>query len=151
MLCNVDEKKLSKGKFLTKVRCFPGAKIGDMYRNLRPLLKKKPSHVLLHVSTNDSPVKSSGEILDELLALKHFVERELPTCTVIISQPIMRFDDGKANLTIRKLISKLEELKIQVMNNSNITYDHLSRKGLHMNARGSGRVAMNIISLMKRL
>ena len=37
-----------------KVRNFPGLAVRDMYDYVKPLLRKRPSHVLLHVGTNDA-------------------------------------------------------------------------------------------------
>ena len=48
MFNNIDETRLSKSKNI-KVNNFGGAKIKDMYGYLTPLLRKKPSVLILHV------------------------------------------------------------------------------------------------------
>ena len=100
------------------------------------------------MGTNDAITKSSDKILKELLELKAHIERILPKATIILSQPIIRIDDGKANLTIRSLINKFEKLDVRVLDHKNIKEEHLGRKGLHLNGRGTGRVAMNFISMI---
>ena len=58
-----------------KVRAFNGANIEDMYSYVKPLLKKEPSYVLLHVGTNDAPFLTSEHILNEILLLKLYIEK----------------------------------------------------------------------------
>ena len=35
-----------------------------------------------------------------------------------------------------------------ILDNGNITYDHISKRGLHLTGRGTGRIAMNILFLI---
>ena len=147
---NLDEKRIGRNNRV-KVRCFPGATINDMYHYLQPLLDKQPDHIILHISTNDAILKTSEEILTDLLQLKSHIESTLPSCNVIISEPIMRCDNGKANITIKHLIEKLRRLNIRLLYNGNITKDHLSKKGLHLNMKGTGRLALNIITYIRQL
>ena len=58
-----------------------------MYDYCRPIIKKQPSYIILHVGTNDTNKCSSREIMDKLLNLKIFIESELPTYKIIISTP----------------------------------------------------------------
>ena len=103
---NLDEKRLNKHNYKTKVRCFPGSTISDMYHYITPLLKKEPDHILLHVGTNDSTSMTSDTIVDELLLLKHFIQGKLPNSVIILSQPTIRHDNAKATLTINRVIEK---------------------------------------------
>ena len=100
--------------------------------------------------TNDSPNLTSNVIVEKLLNLKLHVEMLLPNSKVYLSQPIIREDDMKARLTIKHVIDKLDSLGIEVMDNRNITNDMLGVKGLHLSGRGIGRLAMNIISFIKK-
>ena len=133
-----------------KVRSIGGAIIRDFYHHSIPLLEKKPSFVIIMAGTNDANYKSSEEIVVELLQLKTFMENELPTCKVILSCPTCRYDDAKSQLTLCQLRKKLANLKVDVILNDNITIDHISRKGLHLNRHGSGKLAVNFMSHMKR-
>ena len=45
----------------------------------------------------------------------------------------------------------MRKLSYPYLDNSNITYTHLSNKGLHLNHHGTKIMASNIISLIKRL
>ena len=59
-------------------------------------------------------------------------------------------DNGKAALTIRQLTNHLINLKIDILDNRNITGKHLNRRGLHLNQSGSNLSAKNIISKLRK-
>ena len=147
ILSGIQEGRLKK----CKVRAFSGATIQDMYDYLTPLLKKKPTNIILHVCSNDSPFKTSDQIIDELSALKRNILSLLPGVKVYLSCPTLRFDNGLANSVLREVTEKLKLSFEDIIVNDNINRDCLGQKGLHLNEKGSGRLAMNFISLMRRL
>ena len=53
ILNNLDESTLSKKNSAVKIRAFPGANSNDMYSYIIPLIRKKPSYMILHVGIND--------------------------------------------------------------------------------------------------
>ena len=53
MINGINEKRISTNFKSVKVRCFSGATIDDMYFNLIPLLRKKPTALVFHVGTNN--------------------------------------------------------------------------------------------------
>ena len=149
LLYGVDEQRLSN-KYNVKVRCFPGATISDMFDYLKPLFKNNPESVIIHIGTNNDSTKSSSrELLDKMLELKLFISSNLPTSKVIISSPVLRTDNGKAMLTLKNLNKLMKELKINIIDNDNIKEQHLGRKGLHLNGKGTSRLAMNFIEMLK--
>ena len=121
----LDERCLERNGIKVKVRCFPGASISDMH----DYCKTKPSYIILQVGTR--------EILDKLLNIKSFIESELPTCN--------------SGLKIKHLCDHILNLNLGIVNNTNICGVHLGKRGLHMNGKGTGRLAMNIISCMQGL
>ena len=62
-----------------------------------------------------------------------------------MSKPIIRHDNGKANLTIRNVNKHLSALQLECIENDNISSQHLGRKGLHLNPKGKGRLALNFM------
>ena len=131
--------------------CCCGSNVTDMHHYITPLLKKEPDHILLHIGSNSAPYETSAKIMDDIMTLKKFIEEKLPRCNVIISQPTILTYDMKAHFTLQQVSNKIERLNLKHMNNSNITDVHLGKKGLHLNGRGTGRLALNIISLIKEL
>ena len=48
-----------------KVKSFPGATIEDMYDYIKPLLKKCPKNIILHIGTNNTFNDTSRIVLDK--------------------------------------------------------------------------------------
>ena len=136
-------------KYKCKVRSFPGALIDDMYDYLEPLLKKKPKNIILHVGTNDSAYKSAGKMINELKNLAIHVKEVLPDANIYISNPTIRTDNATANHRLNEVRNYVKTMKNSIFN-ENIDISCLSQKGLHLNPKGAGRLAINFISLMKR-
>ena len=147
ILCGIEENRLKKAK----VRVFIGACVDDMYDFLTPLLKKKPTNIILHIGSNDSPFKTSEEIVSEIVNLKKNILSILPTVRIYLSCPTVRFDNFGANAVLRKVEEKLKSLFNDVILNDNVDRSCVGKKGLHLNPKGSGRLAINFISLMRRL
>ena len=49
------------------------------------------------------------------------------------------------------LINKIKHMKVKYMLNDNISDNGLEPKGLHLNPRGTGRLGVNLISLIQKL
>ena len=88
ILAGIDENRLSTGKHKAKVRYFPGARTDDMYDYMKAPLRKLPDYIILHIGTNDAVSNTSREILDKILKLKTYIQKELPKCQITISTPI---------------------------------------------------------------
>ena len=63
-----------------KVTQFPGATITDMYDHLKPVLKRYPEVLVLHIGTNDTSKYTPNQIDDKVLALKRFVVKQNKEC-----------------------------------------------------------------------
>ena len=86
-----------------------------MYGHLVPLLRKKPSNLILHIGTNDAVSKTSNQILDKILDHKKHVENVVPGINVIISKLIIRSDNPKANSISGNVNKKLVKLGINLL------------------------------------
>lgn len=148
IIMGIEESRLRKYK--AKVRPFPGACIDDLYDYLEPLLKKKPTNMILQIGSNDATFKSASQILNEIINLKVYIEHMVPGITIYLSSPVVRFDNKTANSTLRELGMLFENFN-NIIFNDNIDSSCIGKKGLHLNPRGSGRLAINFISVMRRL
>ena len=148
ILNGVEERRLHKN---VKVRAFPGARVDDLYDYLAPLVKKRPTNIILHIGSNDAIEKNSDQILKEILDLKANILSILPTVRVYLSCPTLRLDNRVVNDVLRDLDLKLKSLTCDIISNDNVDRTCLGKKGLHLNPKGSGRLAMNYIALMRRL
>ena len=145
MFNGVHENRLSTNRKDVIVRCFPGAKIGDIRNRLKPLLDDlKPETIILHLGTNNAPLMTSNGIVDELLKLKSDILKIRASCKVIFSTPTIRTDDGKASLTIFRVNKHLGELKVDTIDNTNISSKDLGKKGLHLSKSGKSKLAKNV-------
>ena len=88
MVKSIDEKRLPKKHGNIKVFHFLGARIEDVNQYIIPVIKRQPDYLILHVGTNDAATSTS---------------KQLPSCRIVLSKPIIRHDDGKATLTIRNI------------------------------------------------
>ena len=119
----MEEKLCGKGRNV-KVRHFPGSPVDDMNHQIVPVLRKKPSHLIIHVGTNDASQSTSREILNKLLNLKSIAKDINPGCDVWLSTPTMRTDRRKEALTVSHLTNHLLQLKINIVDKRNITGEH---------------------------
>ena len=150
MLNNIDESKLQM-KCDVKVRPFSGATTEDMHSYLKPLLKKGPTTVFLHIGTNDATANGidSDSLVKRILHLKEEIEKSVDGCKVILSLPIRRRDNIKANEILSEVCDKIMALKLDLINNNNIMHEQLGRRGLHLNQHGNARFALNLINKLR--
>ena len=90
-------------------------------------------------------------MFQELVHLREFIQNSLPDCSIYMSTPTLRLDNAKANTALRELANKLKVSSFDIVDNGNISSEGIGKKGLHLNEKGSGRLALNYINLMKRL
>ena len=100
--------------------------------------------------TNDATTNTSTKITDDLLILKSSISKQLLSCRIVLSKPIIRHDNGKANLTIRNVNKHLPALQSEFIENDDISSQHLGRKGLHLNPKGKGRLALNFMKQVRK-
>ena len=149
ILNGVIERNLSNDRSV-KVRKFPGATVDDLRHHALPIIRKQPKYLIIHAGTNDAVKFTSRDILNKLLQLKSFIQEKLPDAEITISTPTLRSDNGKAALTVRQLTNHLINLKIDILDNRNITGKHLSRRGLHLNQSGPNLLTKSIISKLRK-
>ena len=151
IISGIDEKRLSRNNKLVKVRTFPGAKVQDMFHYLVPLIIKRPDNIIIHCGTNNSDRSEAQEIVDDLLKLKLFILERLPECKVIFSNPTVRIDKVLNNNRLKLVRNFLKQLKVDSICNENITLDYLGKSKLHLNAKGTARLAMNFKSFIRHI
>ena len=86
------------------VKSFSGATIEDMEDYLKPVIRKEPESIVLHIGTNDLNKLSPKQVADSITNLGIQINEESPN-TTIISSILLRTD--KPNLA-----SKATEAKI---------------------------------------
>ena len=146
----IPEEHLSGKNGAVKVRNFPGATIEDMQHKLLSILERNPRRLILHVGTNNTESCTSREILDKLLKLKTFISEKCPQCQTILSTATIRSAKAKTNLAVRQLTNHLLQLKIDEVDNINITDRCIGRKWLHLNFSGTIQLAKDFVNFNKK-
>ncbi|CAB3984346.1 Scavenger receptor cysteine-rich type 1 M130, partial [Paramuricea clavata] len=99
----LQQHKLSKAaKQNVGVKCFPGATVGDMSDYIKPVLRRKPDTVILHVGTNNATYKEASEIVNDIDKLCQEVKEIDPNVEIILSELTNREDNAKAKTTVQE-------------------------------------------------
>ena len=113
-----------------------------MRHNHMPMIRKKPSHLIIHAGRNDAKRNAK---------FKKNVGEQVPDCKVIISTPTVKADDEKAGITVSQLTNQLHELKTDIADNTDITSRHIGIKGVHLNFLGMTQLAKNFANVIKKI
>ena len=113
-----------------------------MHDFLKPLIKKKPSRIIVHCGTNDL---ANNQVENIAMNIKNLANTTISGLTLR--------DDGLAskasqvNSKLRSLLGK----DIDFIEHNNIEKGHLNGSRLHLSRRGTGRLAFNFIHYIKDL
>ncbi len=140
---------LSNDDQRVSVKSFSGSKVEDMQDYIKPLLRKKPDEIILHVGTNDikDNSKTAEVVAAGILNLGTQVKESLPRTNVCISGIITRKD--KSNIqekinTVNDILKRVsDQNKWTYIDNTNLDYTCLNRGGLHLNRKGSSSLTRN--------
>ena len=133
-----------------KVHSFSGATTEDMESYLIPLINKKPDHILLHVGTNNLATDTPEVIVEKLLRLVNMITSKGIQCSVF--ELIIKDDTlWHKGIKVNQLLNNKVTEGMNIIRNENITVNHLNRSKLHLNRRGVGALAHNIIKFIKDL
>ena len=84
------------------VKSFSGAQIADMDDYLRPLLRKKPDEIILHVGTNNIRDESPRSVAEGIVNLVTQIQHGSPTTHLAISPLLPRSDNLDLNDKIKE-------------------------------------------------
>ena len=133
-----------------KVHSFAGATTQDMQDYIKPLLSRKPSRIVLHTGTNDLLNELNAEqIADKIFELGRKIVNSGTSCT--ISTLVERQDELNSMVRdVNKFLIQNLPRELSIIDNSNLTASyHLNASGLHLNRKGDGALALNIIRHIK--
>ena len=78
ILNGIMEEKLCGQGCLVKVKGFPVSAVDYLSHHIIPIIRRKPTNMVIHTGTNDAPSSTFREIQDNLLKLKALVNEMLP-------------------------------------------------------------------------
>ena len=134
-----------------KVWTFPGSSTSDMTHHIKPILKRHPHEIILHVGTNSLKNLDPASCAAEIIELgKHIKDAKVKTT---ISEIITRTDsptlDRKAREVNTLLKAQCSGNGLSFIEHKNINEDDLNRSGLHLNRKGNKQFAINFINHFK--
>ena len=136
-----------------KVRAHSGATTRDIIDHIKPVVRKRPSCVIIHSGTND--LTQGIDTIENMKSIIEETRQESPDTEIVLSTVIIRKDKQALDkkLNVKELNTKIKnlakELNVQVIDNSNVDESCLSRKQLHLNRRGDSVLANNYIKFIK--
>ena len=132
-----------------KVSCFPGATTQDMVSYLKPLINRKPDHLLIHIGANNLSTDLPQEIAENIAALAKLVTEGID-CSVF---EILRRDDylSLVGQEVNRILRNILPDNVKLVSHDSISNQHLNRSGIHLNLRGIGALAYNFIQFIKKL
>ena len=144
---------MSTRNLRVQVSTFPGCSTLDMEDYIKPILRKKPDKLVIHVGTNSLREKETPEkCADEISSLAKLVLSSSPKTIVALSSIITRTDDKalaakaiEVNLHLKKIC---QQNHWTFINHSNIKPSHLNRNGIHLNKSGTLLMARNFTNII---
>ena len=149
---DIAKKVKLKCKVYTKT--FPGATIKCMADYMKPSIRAKPDHAILHIGTNDLNSNATpNEIAANIVNLA--AEMKTEKCTVSISGIIIRTDKPELNKKGLEVNIILKELCMEkniffIDHCKKIKASHLNSSKVHLNKKGEIFSVIFLHSIFRR-
>ena len=148
MVKHLDGFKMSKTDTRVKVSTFPGCTTLDMADYIKPILRKNPQKLILHVGTNSLKGReTSTRCAQEIMALAESIRSSGPNTELAISGLITRSDEVALTRKVSQVNSELKRLctqkQLKFIEHANISCNELNRSKIHLNKVGTKIMARN--------
>lgn len=142
----IDGLGLSSKKIKTTVRCFPGSTSEDFLDFVKPIAKKKPDNIILHVGTNDLTRKLNT--ITNLALLMNEIKSLSINTKVAVSSLCTRKDRRNLELEVVTLNREIQVFckanGLDYIDNGTIDSSCLTKNKLHLNRKGISQLAKNM-------
>ena len=115
------------------IKPFPGATTEDMEDVIKPILRKDPENIIIHVGTNDVNSKEPRLKAEGIVNPVLQIEGDAPNTNITISGLVSTADDKEGKvLSVNKILKKLcHRNHWNFIEHNNVNLTHLNRGGLH--------------------
>ena len=142
MIKHLNGYKMSKASTRVHVSSFPGCTTFDMADYIKPILRKKPKKLILHVGTNNLKSRqNSTQCVDEIMKLGESIKSSIPETELVISGLITRADDVLLTHKVDQVNAvwkqSCRQKKWVFIEHTNITSNQLNDSKVHLNKFGS--------------
>ena len=130
-----------------------GATVDDMKDFIKPILRKTPEKLILHIGTNDLRSTDLKVVANKVSNLVQTIYQQCADIKVIVSGILTRkYVNGIAD-RVRQTNSLIKSSCCEngwvFIENSNIKDSHLNSRGLHLNPSGSLLLQNNFKLLLR--
>ena len=154
MTKHINGSKLSREENV-RSHSFSGAKIEDISDFIKPILRRKPKSVVIHVGTNNLRTDNPKNIKQKLGQLVEDIKKADHALSISFSSLIKRKDDNDLDTKVTQVNELLENFcrsnNLGFISNNNIGYNCLNRGGLHLNRKGVFTLASNLRNHLRRM
>lgn len=134
------------------VRPFPGATADDLKDYIKPLLRRKPNSMILHIGTNNLRNDIPSAVTDKIVEVCESIENALPECKIAVSEITTRQDSSvleTARIDVNKRLASFCSNRGWTLIKHKISTKELNEKGLHLNRAGIGTIAKDFNNHIK--
>ena len=140
--------RMSKSDTKVQVSTFPGCTTLDMHDHIKPILRKKPDKLILHVGANGLKGRqSSTASAEEKISLAKSIERSNTVTELSISGLVTHSDDkaltNKVDQVNAVVKQSCQQKQWKFIDHNNITFDHLNQSKIHLNKVETSLMACN--------
>lgn len=148
MIKHLNGYRMSTKETRVQIATFPGATTLDMIDHIKPIQRKRPDKLILHVGTNNLRGRGTpSKHAEEIISLAESVKNTLPETEILISGLINRVDDDALGNKVNQVNTALKQMCYQhhwkFIEHSNIIPSHLNRSGIHLNKMGTAKLSRN--------
>ena len=152
ILNGIEENGLKKiPQTLIKVRKHPGATSIDILDHIRPVIRRKPNHIIIHAGTND--ITKGINYLKNVKIIAREIQEESPSTKVSFSSLMVRTDIENGLEQVVEINARLKNFCMQnelgfIDNSPNIKEESLGKKKLHPNKKGTSLLVRNFLNYL---
>ena len=151
MIKHVDPKKLSKKKVYKYT--YPGETAESISAKISTLnVQIQPSHVIIHVGTNNIPIDSTEDCALKIGNLATNLKEKFPHAKIAVSGIIQRQDiqvAGKIEEVNKILKQNCLSNSMSFIDNLSIDSSCLNGSGIHLSAKGTAILATKFIKFLR--
>ena len=145
---HINPTKLSKRK--VHKFTYPGKTASEINNEVNTIdLNQAPSHVIVHAGTNNIPLQSVGECVNDIEKLVIGVKEKFPNAEIGISSITLR-QDIASTAKIKEVNAKIKIITqnhdVKFIDNSSLDKSSLNCSKLHLNSKGSATPATHFIN-----
>ena len=127
---------------------FSRARFEDINQYIIPIIKKQQGSLVIHVGSNDARTNISNKIADNLLMLKSSISKQLASCSIVLSKPIIPHNNGKETSRCVMLINICQLYNQNA--SKKISSQHLGQEVLDLNAKDKDGLALDFLKQIQK-